>query len=261
MSNRISNHINHKLYLTKDSVIEYRSFENEMSFYDAVKNGDLETVEAEMIKFQQEALQGKGILSDNIVRNLLYHFIISTAMVARFCIEGGMDHEMAYSLSDYYIQKADRCTTTDSLKNLQFTMAMDYCKRMKQMKKVNIYSKNIVRVIDYIYDNLHQPLTIKGIAEHVGLSDTYLSKLFKKETGTSVSAYIRSRRIEAAQNMLKFSEYSYEEISSHLCFASQSHFTSVFKKETGCTPKVYRDRNFRKNFTLETNQKHLSNKK
>ena len=131
--------INHKLYLARDSVVEYRSFENEMSFYDAVKNGDLETVEEEMQKFQKEALQGKGVLSDNIVRNLLYHFIISTAMVARFCIEGGMDHEMAYSLSDYYIQKADHCTTTESLKKLQYTMAVDYCKRMKQMKKINIY--------------------------------------------------------------------------------------------------------------------------
>ena len=62
--------INHKLYLARDSVVEYRSFENEMSFYDAVKNGDLETVEEEMQKFQKEALQGKGVLSDNIVRNL-----------------------------------------------------------------------------------------------------------------------------------------------------------------------------------------------
>ncbi len=258
MSPKSGKGINHKLYLPKENIVEYRSFENEMSFYDAVKNGDLETVDIEMQKFQKEALQGKGVLSDNIVRNLLYHFIISTAMVARFCIEGGMDHEMAYSLSDYYIQKADRCTTTESLKNLQYTMAMDYCKRMKQMKKINIYSKNIVRVIDYIYDNLHKPLTVKIIADNVGISETYLSKLFKKETGISVSAYIRSRRIEAAQNMLKFSEYSYEEISNHLCFSSQSHFTSIFKKETGCTPKVYRDQNFRKNFTQESGKKHFT---
>lgn len=249
MSTNSEKSINHKLYLSKENVVEYRSFETEMSFYNAVKNGDIETVEQEMKKFEQDALQGKGSLSDNIVRNLLYHFIISTAMVARFCIEGGMDHELAYSLSDYYIQKADHYTTTESLKSLQYTMAMDYCKRMKQMKKINIYSKNIVRAIDYIYDNLHKPLTVKIIAEYIGISEAYLSKLFKKETGSSISAYIRSKRIEAAQNMLKYSEYSYEEISSHLCFSSQSHFTSIFKKETGCTPKVYRDQNFRKSFT------------
>ena len=255
MSQQNSNKINHKLYLSQDASVKYRSFENEMSFYDAVKNGDIETVEIEMNKFEQDTLQGKGVLSDNIVRNLLYHFIISTAMVARFCIEGGMDHEMAYSLSDYYIQKADHCTTTEDLKKLQSTMAIDYCKRMKQMQKVNVYSKNIVRAIDYIYDNLHQPLTVEIVAENVGLSETYLSKLFKKETGISVSSYIRSRRIEAAQNMLKYSDYTYEEISSHLCFSSQSHFTSIFKKETGYTPKVFRDQHFRKSFTGDNNKK------
>ena len=258
MSQQNSNKINHKLYLSRDAGVKYRSFENEMSFYDAVKNGDIETVEIEMTKFEQDTLQGKGILSDNIVRNLLYHFIISTAMVARFCIEGGMDHEMAYSLSDYYIQKADHCNTTEDIKKLQSSMAIDYCKRMKQMKKVNIYSKNIVRAIDYIYDNLHHPLTVKIVAENIGLSETYLSKLFKKETGTSVSSYIRSRRIEAAQNMLKYSDYSYDEISSYLCFSSQSHFTSIFKKETGYTPKVFRDQQFRKSFTGETAKKYFT---
>ena len=52
MNKRKEKNINHKLYLARDSVVEYRSFENEMSFYDAVKNGDLETVEIEMNKFR-----------------------------------------------------------------------------------------------------------------------------------------------------------------------------------------------------------------
>jgi len=95
---------NHKLYISKDSGVKHRSYEIEMSFYEAVRAGDLETVEEEMRKFKEETFQGKGQLSDNPVRNLTYHFIISTAMVARFCIEGGLDHDLAYSMSDYYIQ-------------------------------------------------------------------------------------------------------------------------------------------------------------
>ncbi|MBQ3517346.1 MAG: hypothetical protein IJA29_09000, partial [Lachnospiraceae bacterium] len=67
MNKRKDKGINHKLYLAKESVVEYRSFENEMSFYDAVKNGNLDIVEEEMQKFQKETLQGKGVLSDNIV--------------------------------------------------------------------------------------------------------------------------------------------------------------------------------------------------
>lgn len=240
---------NHKLYLPKDSKIKYRSYENEMSFYDAVRNGDTETVEHEMELFRHETFQGKGKLSENPVRNLTYHFIISTAMVARFCIDGGMDHDLAYTLSDYYIQEADRCKTVDELKDLQYKMAMEYCKRMKQLSKMDINSKQIVKAIDFIYEHLNSPICVKSIADHIGINETYLSKLFKKETGISISEYIRNYRIEAAKNMLKYSDYSYTEIAELLCFSSQSHFTKVFKDVTGYTPKVYRDRNFRKTFT------------
>ena len=73
-----STDFNHKLYLPKEAKIKYRSYENEMSFYDAVRNGDLDTVEHEMELFRAETLQGKGQLSDNPIRNLTYHFIIST---------------------------------------------------------------------------------------------------------------------------------------------------------------------------------------
>lgn len=51
--------------------------------------------------------------------------------------------------------------------------------------------------------------------------------------------------MEAAENMLKFSDYTYAEISSILAFSSQSHFARVFKQRTGYTPKQYRDAYFK----------------
>ncbi len=249
-----SREINHKLFLHRELHITYNPYEDEMSFYEAVKNANLEVVQQEMEHFKRETTKGKGVLSDNPVRNLLYHFIISTAMVARFCIGGGMDHDMAYSLSDLYIQKADRCKTIDELKLLQQDMAYDYCRRMKQLQKASVYSKQIVLAIDYIYDNLHKKITVKSIANAIGINETYLSKLFKRETGVSVSEYIRLRRIEAAKNMLMYSDYSYADISSYLCFSSQSHFTKIFRSETGYTPKVFRDRNFRRTFGGERDE-------
>ena len=50
--------------------------------------------------------------------------------------------------------------------------------------------------------------------------------------------------MEAAQNMLKFSDYTYAEISAILAFSSQSHFIRVFRKQTGYTPKEYRNKFF-----------------
>ena len=99
--------------------------------------------------------------------------------------------------------------------------------------------------MDYIYNHLHETIHVDTLAELVGLNRSYLSTLFKKETGTSISEYILSKRMEAAQNMLRFSDYTYAEISAILAFSSQSHFNRVFRAQTGYTPKEFRNRFFR----------------
>ena len=61
----------------------------------------------------------------------------------------------------------------------------------------------------------------------------------------SVMEYITRKRIQAAENMLKYSEYSCLAISDYLCFSSESHFIQVFRRYTGLTPKRYREAYFR----------------
>lgn len=72
---------------------------------------------------------------------------------------------------------------------------------------------------------------------------SYLSRLFKKEVGVSISTYIRDLKIESAKELLKYGEMSMIEIANHLSFSSQSHFIQQFRDATGVTPKKYRDEN------------------
>ena len=60
--------------------------------------------------------KGLGKLSDNALQNFKYHFVITTAIVARYCIKGGMELPKAYSISDFYIQKADRMKRIEDVK-------------------------------------------------------------------------------------------------------------------------------------------------
>lgn len=76
----------------------------EVSFYAAIKEGDV----AKVKQLCQESLldkEGLGTLSDHYLQNIKYHYVITTAIIARYCIEGGMELSNAYSLSDFYIQK------------------------------------------------------------------------------------------------------------------------------------------------------------
>ena len=116
---------------------------------------------------------------------------------------------------------------------------------MHAIIKKGLYSKPILICLDLIYDNLHNKITLNDLADNVGLSAPYLSKLFHKEVGVTVSQYISQKRVEAAENLLKFSDYSCIEISNYLCFNSESYFIQVFKSYTKLTPKEYREKFFR----------------
>ena len=99
--------------------------------------------------------------------------------------------------------------------------------------------------IEYIYNLIHDRITIEDLAAYTDLSPSYLSRLFKKELGISVSEYIREKKIDKAQNLLKYSDFTPVEIANYLSFSSQSHFIQTFEKMVGMTPKKYRDRYYR----------------
>ncbi len=92
--------LSHKLFLQQEDANFHSPFDNEMSFYDAVKNGDFENIKRHMNPLNAE---GMGKLSSNPLRNAKYHLIVTIALITRFCIEGGMPSESAYTLSDIYI--------------------------------------------------------------------------------------------------------------------------------------------------------------
>ena len=235
---------NYKEFIMREDNISHAPYGIEFDFYESVKTGDIGKVK----KLSENAFtdkNGLGQLSGNPLRNIRYHFIITVAMIARYCIEGGMEHEAAYRLSDFYIQQADQCTAIDQISGLHSIMTIDYTKRMNALKKDKILSRPIVNCIDYIYKNLNTRITVAILAEQIDLHPSYLSKLFKKETGITVSMYIQRRKIEAAQNMLKYSEYSPAQIASILAFPTQSYFIEVFKKHVGMTPKKYQELCFR----------------
>lgn len=235
-------------FVNHEQLEEHRLIENELSFYDAIAIGDIEFVKANCNENSFTNPEGMGHLSDNPIQNIKYHFVVTTAMITRYCIHQGMEQERAYSLSDFYILKMDKCHTINEISKLHDTMCLDYCKQMNEIRNSQILSKPIVLCIDYIYSHIHYRITIAELADYLKLSESYLSKLFHKEMGVSLSQYILDLKIEKAKNLLQYSDYNIVEIANYLSFSSQSHFIQVFQKKTGLTPHKYRTRNFRTNW-------------
>ena len=212
----------------------------EDAFWHAVSSGDIDYVRRDCAQNPFTKKEGLGILAHNPVVNFKYHFVIAAAMIARLCMKSGMEMEQAFRLSDFYILRLENLDTVEGVSELHTQMVLDFAGKMRLLANNPGASKPVVNCVEYIHEHIQERITISDLAAHTGLSVGYLSRLFKKETGVSISDYIREKKVEKAREMLRNSDMSLIDIANQLSFSSQSHFTQQFRAFMGVTPKKYR---------------------
>lgn len=225
------------LFSQREDDFKHASFDREIAFYESICSGNMKLVRAFMKPLCSE---GCGILSEDFLRNLKYHMVVLAALIARYCIKGGMTPEESYNLSDFYIMKTDKCKTEVEIRSVHLEMIEGYTNKMQQIKLRGVCSKQVVHAVDYIICHLHSRILLDEVADYLHLSSAYLSRLFKKEMGISFGEYVNKLKIEEAASLLLYTEYSDTEISNLLAFSSQSYFIKVFRKYIGTTPKKYK---------------------
>lgn len=94
--------------------------------------------------------------------------------------------------------------------------------------------------VQWIKDHMQEPIALPHIAEQVGLSPHYVSKLFREETGSSVSQYITRLRMEKAVELLKHTNKKVYEIAEEVGIPSYRYFTVTFRNWTGVSPTDYK---------------------
>ena len=168
----------------------------------------MEQVKKNYAEVRKDFFAGKGVLSKNPLRNSIYHLVVSVGVLARMCVEAGLPHSEAYTISDIYIQKADETKDVEAVLDLIGQAQIDFAERMRKLRKTaGKYSLYVRHAIDYIYDHLHEPLKMEDLAKVEGLSPGYFSKLFAKEVGTTVKAYILQVKVRTGANMLGNLDY------------------------------------------------------
>ena len=225
-----------------ENAIVHRHQNSELIFYQQVAKGDVDAIRENCLKHEFLNQAGVGQLSKDPLQNLKYHFVVSVAIISRLCVDNGMEMEKSYRLSDFYIQKLDDIDSIEMMEQLHDRMVTDYTYKMKIIRQNAGLSRPMTECMNYIYSHLRERITVKDLAEYTNNSASYISRLFKDELGVSTSDYIRNAKLEASKNLLRYSDYSLVEIANYFSFTSQSHFSQLFQKETGLTPKKYREK-------------------
>ena len=189
-----------------------------------------------------EALGKIGTLAPgNPLRQTKNTCIATVALCSRAAIRGGLHPEIAYNLSNYYIQTIEKSRTISEIYAHHSAMLDDYIHRVHDAKaSKDRYSKSVTNAISYIQLHLTDAITIQEIAGFLGYTDYYFSKRFRQETGISVREYIKNERMKYARLQLQTTDIEVAELSELLHFTSPSYFIKLFRENTGMTPGEFR---------------------
>ena len=236
--------LNESLLASQELNYHHGTYEYEKFILRCIRNGDVKNLN----RFSTVPYKGNiGLMvsdSRNALRQQKNILIAFVTMATRAAIEGGLNIEKAYTLSDIYIQQAENLTTVVAIKELLEKVLLEFTSRVNQ-SKMNSFSKPVEQCIDYIQNHIFEKIKIDAIANASEYNGNYLAHLFREETGYSIVDYINYQKCEEAKGLLQFSDHSSSEIASLLSFSSQSYFISLFKKFVGQTPKAYQLQNGR----------------
>ena len=223
-------------YQDFDMDILERRYELENQIMEAVKHGH--TYKGEMFTgaFSPAAFERR--LNDS-VRNAKNYMIIMNTLLRKAAQEGGVHPFYLDRISSRYAAEIEALKNVKTLPYFMKKMFEDYCRLVNKHATRN-YSTLIKNVIIYVERDLSADISLKELADMNGVSATYLSTTFKKETGKSFVEFVNGRRIENAKHLLKTTRLQIQTVAQHCGFPDVQYFAKVFKKYAGMTPREYR---------------------
>lgn len=226
-----------------DYEVTRRNFEEEISFNKNIKNGDLAKVEQFIDeRIHSFAASSVGKLAEKNNKQNEYMGCTAIILASRAAIDGGLDSHTAYLMSDVYLQRLEKCCNATEVYSLILEMSVEFTKKVAECNENRSERTYVDQCKNFINRNLNKKFSVEEISTELNVSKSYLSRKFSEETGIGIQKYAQKSRVEAAANMLRYSDASILEVSNYFTFHSQSHFGKAFKEELGMTPLKYRNK-------------------
>ena len=162
-------------------------------------------------------------------------------LMSRAAIYSGADTEQVLKLNSRFISQTRSLHRQQDMTQWAQTILRHFL-NMIQSPPDTKHRNLIYEAMNYIQINYMGPLTLEQVADHIGYSPSYFSKVFKQETGDTFRNYLNYLRIEKSKSLLLSSNASISEICSTIAFEDQSYFCKVFRRFVGVTPDRYRKR-------------------
>lgn len=221
----------------RENVDEAMDRQREKIILSGIALGDMPLIRS--VIGQMKQFVAVGILSAHALRSLRYNVVAIIAVITRAAMDGGMPETEARALSDALIYKLDMLEDCDQIIRLSVLAVLEFTRRMERLR-CHRYSPPVAKCVAYISDHLNEPVILADLSRVCGLSEGYISALFREELGVSAKQYTIREKLSAARELLVHTNMTVQEIAETFFFSSSSHFASAFKKKYGITPTQWR---------------------
>lgn len=210
------------------------AYENELM--QAVTQG--QTHKADMLMSAFSRLSFERRLADP-VRNLKNYAIIMNTLMRKAAEQGGVHPLYLDSTSSEFARRIEEIKSASAGLELMNEIYRGYCRLVKRHSTKD-YSPPVQKAIIQIDADLSADLGLKSLAEAQNINASYLSALFKKETGQTITDYVSQKRVRLALQLLSSTRLQIQTIAQHCGIPDVNYFTKIFKKYIGKTPKQFR---------------------
>lgn len=180
--------------------------------------------------------------TEDPIRNMKNYLIICNTLFRKAAEYGSVHPFYIDGISADFAQRIEKIKTVAEANEFLMEMLRKYCALVKKhsMKDYSLLIQKVMTVIDA---DLTADLGLKRLAEILNVNASYLSALFKKETGKTLTEYVTEKRVKHAAHLLRSTNLQIQTIAQHCGIFDVNYFAKIFRKYTGKSPKEYREEN------------------
>ncbi len=220
-------------------IVEHNyAIENELM--QAIKQGDLIEINR-VIKVSREVRIPERVPRDSL-RNQKNSLIILNTLATRKAIEGGLDHLHAHRLSTMHGIMIEQMKSSLDIERMTRDIIVHFAEAVHEFNS-KLLPPLIKNVVLYVHRHIGDEIKLEDLAKINFVSIEHLSRMFKKVMGVNFHEWLIHMKMVEAKKLIEQNELPMIDIASMLGFSSGSHFSTLFKKHTGYSPKQYQQVN------------------